>query len=73
MVGGLSNTVTVYIPNTSLSRDLYGDNVVDANDASLLGDRIRADNAPTSQYDYTCDGVVDNNDVQYILYVFRTS
>ena len=73
MVGGLSNAVTVYIPNTSLATNVSGDGPTDASDASLLSEKIREGSAPVSQYDYTCDGVVDNNDVQYILYVFRTS
>ena len=71
-VNGLTASKTFHIMAKGKEKDLDGNGVIDANDASILQEMIRAGTADVSKHDYNGDGVVDQTDANILIDDFRT-
>ena len=69
---GLTASKTFHIMAKGKEKDLDGNGVIDANDASILQEMIRAGTADVSKHDYNGDGVVDQTDANILIDDFRT-
>lgn len=67
-----SDSKTFYVNRVGIVKDLDGNGRIDANDAATLVEMIKEGSTIVYKHDYTGDKVVDQNDVDHLLNLFKT-